>query len=324
MGTKHLDAWANNKSQLLAVICQHIATSAETCFQIICVDRGEMPAIDKLWPIPVTDGRWLMLYRNHRRVIEKVIAALTGMPLDEARALVEFQKSLVALSHIPPEVLVAQVKQMSSDEQAFAIKAGQEMLCDFQDDLREEIATNDADVKLESVNDKAMREWPEVRFFMRVSFPCWIEFGQTAAQLIRKARQGDLKAIEAILRLDKGALEDRRIRQYLYSAHSSNRTRFDDIAKAIREPITKNVTIGRVKMSLAGCISAISHALKQPLTEPEIRALFDAVVADSGMGAIDNDLPESPEAFSQAILRYRRFWNFLFEPRQKFRGGLSG
>jgi hypothetical protein len=59
--------------------------------------------------------------------------------------------------------------------------------------------------------------------------------------------------------------------------------------------------------------------LGQPLNEPEIRDLFDAVQKDMQKDpfAIDEDLPPTPEAFTRAIHRDRAFWLQSFQPDKK-------
>ena len=56
---------------------------------------------------------------------------------------------------------------------------------------------------------------------------------------------------------------------------------------------------------MAGFISSAWAGMGKRLTEPEMRALFDAGARDMGKGDIDTSLPDAPEAFSKAIQRYR-------------------
>jgi hypothetical protein len=284
------EVWEKGSHAFLAMANYNVACSADACYELMCADRGERVDFDKVWPIPSKNRDWISLYKNRQQVMVKNLVAFQGLSLEDAT---RFYKHLRFNQPMSPLEASAYVKKL-------------------------------IDPTLAGFNVHAIANWPEARFFIRVSFACWLEYGQTATYLMRKARQGDLKSIEAILRLDKGALEDKRIRDYIYNARNTNSTQFDDIVKAIHKPIVKSVALKRVKMSLAGYISAQSRSLDMPLEEPAIRKIFDDVAAVKGLGRIDTDIPDSPESFSQAILRHRSYWNFLFQPRQKLRRGLSG
>jgi hypothetical protein len=149
----------------------------------------------------------------------------------------------------------------------------------------------------------------EVMFSLTVIFPCWLIYRQHPVMMLRKARQGHIDDIESLLRLDPSALFERKISaQFQKARFTKNQYNYRRILKALGAAPKAKITLSKMKMNIAGLISALSERLGQRLKEPEIRSLFDAISKDTGAGDIDTDIPDSAEAFSQAIFRERKFW----------------
>ena len=89
---------------------------------------------------------------------------------------------------------------------------------------------------------------------------------------------------------------------------AKKRVAFETLMDAIHRKPKVKLTRKKMKYALAGFISALSVALKTPLDEPQIRALFDAVAQDYLKTPIDIDLSDSPESFAKALQRNRKPW----------------
>jgi len=172
----------------------------------------------------------------------------------------------------------------------------------------------------EELNEKlreALNE-TEINFYFRVWIPCWFLYGEYPPGLLRRARLGDVKAIERLLRLDTRVLNDTKIGEFFHQAKEKGKKRtVERITEALRKGPKSKIDLRKVKCSIGGLISLISIFFRRRLTEPEIRKLFHAVARDMGKGNIDRDLPQSPEAFAKAILRERNFWMPTFRPARQ-------
>ena len=135
-------------------------------------------------------------------------------------------------------------------------------------------------------------------------------FRKHPTKLYRRARLGNLVALDNLLRIDKAVLCDPQISKHLYFASAAkNRSKFEKLAKAVEGNLSERLNGKKTKLILAGFLSVFSEKLGYKLSATDIRALFDAVVADRGSGeSIDTDLPKSLEAFSRAVNRERKFW----------------
>jgi hypothetical protein len=157
----------------------------------------------------------------------------------------------------------------------------------------------------------------ELAFLFLVAFPCLLLYKECPSRLYRKARQGNTNAIHKLLRLDPFLLHDPSIGREIQKVRIHGRqTAYADLLNAPLKPIKLKLTSRTIKDMLAGLISLLADALKQPLTSTDIRDLFDAVAQDADKRDIDTSLPESQEAYSKVIQRNRPDWKPLMHPGQ--------
>ena len=164
---------------------------------------------------------------------------------------------------------------------------------------------------------------PEIIFLLYVWLPCWFLYGTLPAFLLRKARLGDPKSIDRLLRLNKMALHDPKLSEKFHQIEHDHPYQFKDIAKALLKGPKVHLKRRQVKITLAGFLSKIAlHYeiwLGYPvLTVPEIEELFHAYARDHGNKDGDPDLyGYTPESFFKAIQRARDFWTLLPKPDKK-------
>jgi hypothetical protein len=138
------------------------------------------------------------------------------------------------------------------------------------------------------------------------------------SRLYRKARQGDTNSIHKLLRLDPFLLHDPSIGREIQKVRIHGRQNaYAELLNAPLKPIKLKLTSRTIKDMLAGLISLLAEALKQPLSSTDIRDLFDAVAQDADKLDIDTSLPESQEAYSKVIQRNRPNWKPMLQPGQK-------
>lgn len=161
----------------------------------------------------------------------------------------------------------------------------------------------------------------EFAFFIKVTAPCWILYGMPPVNLYRLARQGEPDAIDKLLRLDSLMIHEPKISDYITQMHfSSSLGSNENILAAPNRVIDVPKSLKSIKYSIGGLISALSQVINQPLTAPQIRALFNAIVKDSDPIKYkdekpeDLDFPSSDDSFYNSVKRYEVFWLNMFHP----------
>jgi hypothetical protein len=129
---------------------------------------------------------------------------------------------------------------------------------------------------------------------------------------LRDARSGDAEALDRLLRLDKRAITDPRIAAVVARSLGRRGTIGRRTAEALRDGPRESTKPAAVKALIAAWIAeewAMAYELHpeqvKPITNPELRGLFDAVARDTNHELVDRDLPPGEDAWRQAVTRAR-------------------
>ena len=307
----------------MAMIAIELAFDAEYCFECANQIKKREGLIDRL-TIPALD-EWLALYKNHHRIFD-----LFDSTFIDSRGLVESTKDFTGMlseglreiKKIGMENIIEEYNKMNEEEKKEVEKEYQEAMKDLRKLSELQLKDIDSDIndeKDEELEDRIKKDLhkPEIRFLYQVFAPCFLLYKSFPSRLLRKARKGDIKYIEKLIRLDRSIIHDRKIARFIHEKRN-NKMINDKINSAISNGINEKVTRKKMKMNLAGLISFFSMKVGRQLKESEIRGLFDAITKDKGKGDIDEDIPDSPESFAKAIQRERRNWENAFNNTRRF------
>jgi hypothetical protein len=286
--------WAENKPKHIALFAQHSVILIETAFLLLSAIKKNAPFIQLLNEIPPYN-KWLNYYRNHHLLEpffdnaflkEDNFFSLFSNYLESSG-----KNKTINTKNFIDNKSIEEVYQASLDVIELEFKGGK------------------TEKKYSSERKKELFQ-TEFIFLLKVYIPCVFLFRKHPTKLYRRARLGNLVALDNLLRIDKAVLCDPQISKHLYLASAAkNRSKFEKLAKAVEGNLSERLNDKKTKLILAGFLSVFSEKLGYKLSATDIRALFDAVVADRGSGeSIDTDLPKSPEAFSRAVSRERKFW----------------
>lgn len=249
----------------------------------------------------------LSFYRHHRRM-DNFIGARFGFDLSGPESASGIAKQMRAFDRMPIETkkaIVEELKKLPPEK----MKEINDLRLGIINDSIDEARTHALDEeKYDDAEMKQLMATPEMHYLLWVWLPCWIEYREFPGKLFSRARHGDIDALEKLLRIDKSVLLEPRIAQHVHQAFwIKGRARLKKLAAAIGGVPHGPVTKAKIKRGLAGLISRMAVKLKHPLTEPEIRELFNAIASMKG-GLIDRELPHSSEAFAKAIQREKLRW----------------
>lgn len=297
-----IEKWAIDKPPLVAAMSIYFAFSADPLIEIIenaC--RGKLLDGFKVPPVKI----WLKLYRNHRHVKNHVVSHLKGADYFSKTQATLYEDLTSKRKKKPKQNTKNEIERMRKEFLQVTIDA-------IKADINNEVVEGICPKTIDSLFQ------PELLFIFNVLFPCRFLYNEHPTFLLRKARTGDLDAIDKLLRLDKAVICDARISEQIFrlSKLATNHY-FEKVIVALNSPprntTDKKTVVSKKKANyiMAGLVSLISEILGQRLKEKEIRALFEAVALDNGTyDTIEQDLALTPGAFSQAIRRERILWGF--------------
>lgn len=269
-----------DKPPFVALMSSAAALAADECHGLLQVCIGEESCRVSLQPQDVQ--KWLQLYTDHQTVALK-IANL-------------FQGNLLTMCGANSDVLASFL-----------------------------IGDDHLDGPVNWLDNKFWQtafEHIELRFFFRVWMPCLLVYGESPVKLLQTVGRGgqhEWENVEKLVALDPLVVQHPRFARLLNCDDAKQR---QERAAMVGECLGKSLPPlekSQVKVMLAAYMSRVSEILGHRFKEPEIRALFDAIAKDRGKGLRDTGIPESSEAFSKAIQRYRPFWQLPGTPDKDIR-----
>lgn len=265
--------------------------------------RASKPSIP-LPPPPPLD-RWSTLYRSHRS-LQSEIGATLGFPPEFAN---QFLDDLRGLHRVPEEQRREEIAELDDAdlENFLRLFAGVPFPPD-DTTLRAMLGEIEADTDPGGESDADFDGFiasPAGQFYFRVWLPCWLLYREYPPRLLRRARLGDLDALDKLLRLDKSAVHDPVIAERVHQlTHSGTKRDRDLILEALRGKPKGRLDPKTIRYGLAGMISQLAVLFQTRVTAPEIAALFDAIERVRTGKPSDTRIPAG-ESFAKAVHRNR-------------------
>jgi hypothetical protein len=349
----HLEFWALKMPPLFAMIAQQVALSADACFECCELARRNRTLYQELRQNPPVE-----LYRSHRRVF-KIGARILDRAL-QTSSTPAFEKNQLQILR-KSERLWARcegVGRIFQKDLQDIFRCGAEVLAlAYREHLaviREDLSGT-RQIPTRAEIDEIFKN-PECEFLFSVWFPCLLEYGLPFTRLLRRAASGKLKtegqiaALEKLLRLDKYATDDKRIgRLYSSVMASGNKPlikRLQDAHAGTPEP-RREFSKARLKIALGAYLLMAARTLDKAsgdfverlrklgasikrarfkCTAPDVLRLFDSVAKDLARGEIDGDLKDfgEPHTFYMALKRDAKLWSEFERLSQKSRSQCEG
>lgn len=287
--------WAEGKPEDLALLARIIAFSAEGLCQMV-QDFYDGGPYSQFLTFPPLD-EWHDYYEEPDEIAEFMARFVSLSPSEYAFSLQQEMNNLTRRINNGENVT----------EPTGSLNEREENCRSFNESI--------TDVSFEDCPTLSPEEFvafysdPMMNFYVNVSMICDAFYGEGVGELLKKARLGNYDALEKILRLDESMISEPSIAAQVYELKvEGKKTKYLKLLECLGKRPKLKLTLQKIKYVKAGHISAYSELMGRKLTEPEIRALFDAVSSDRGNGPIDTTLPESSETFSKVIQRERVVW----------------
>lgn len=266
-------------------------------------------------PLPV----WLSMYRSHRRM--QNVLAIADCITDEPSAT-EILDALREVSRIPKEEVATEIAQCSEEDlrNFLSLFAGvpfppeEATIRVMLEELDAESQCSDADE--ESLIDTTL-ESPEGQYFLRVWWPCWFLYREYPPRLLRAARQGDIDALDRLLRLDKFIVGDPRIAKRLGEYFSTGTPgQRKQLTAALDGKPKKRLTDKAIRSGLGALITQLAFMFKTSVTAPQIEELFNRIERIRSGRLTDPAVPTG-ENWAKALQRSRDWPSLPTKPDNK-------
>lgn len=309
--------WAQDKSVFIALVGSQTAFNARSVYEGLQHIK-ERHLFGHTFSLPRNLSDWFKLYRSHAKTTQAA-SILIAESSEFGEKFVEFGHAAQELHNAVKRSPDGTLKiQLSPEDRQRATESNKRLLSLSFADLENDLSDISCDPEARAKICRLLTENEfEFSFVYLVMYPCWFLYQTSPTLLYWKARKGDEDALEKLLHLDPLMLHDPFIGKRLQEIRlSPNRKAYKRLLMATNSPF--NITLKKIKELNAAFLSFMSHTLNQPLNEPQIRNLYDAVAQDheADKYAIDEDIP-SNESLTRALHRKRPAWEKVIKSDKK-------
>ena len=149
---------------------------------------------------------------------------------------------------------------------------------------------------------------PATAFYLWVYLPCWLVYGVTPWELLRRVSRDGRPAEEAarqLVRLDHTAMLTPTLRRWARADGANGAYRHKKLRKwSSQTPFDKEKSPSQVLKIVAARISNLSELLDERLKVPELRALFEACLQPADLQAYLTN--STDDDFGRAVRRIRQ------------------
>ncbi|MBN2129813.1 MAG: hypothetical protein JW741_09965 [Sedimentisphaerales bacterium] len=155
----------------------------------------------------------------------------------------------------------------------------------------------------------------ECIFFFRVWVACWLVQKEPFWPLYKRARHGDIEAIEKLVLVDRNVLCERRIAKLWAEISEDNESEeFERIHRTLaKRPHLVRYEMREAKLDVAGLIARMSEAKGHSLNPSQIGELFNALARDLAPEDQhvhkDPDIHRKSDQWRKAVNRRKSEWS---------------
>lgn len=314
--------WLEDKPKFAALFAVYVALLPEIIYKLYSILYSGNEDTSALKPKNLKS--WLKLYKQHRVIVKCALGNFPGLSEFEYNHIAQIVLNKIKSNYFlgPADNSQLAIMQAWPKEQWEIIMNS---LYDYLFAGIDNLAYQLAETRLgrnQSEND-SIEFSEELLFVLRLWGACWVIYGEAFTVLLRKARQGDLDAIQKLLIVDKNAIFEPGIARIWSKCNDKpDSEEFQTITKALKTiPKIANYDATKAKYDVAGMIARVFAPCKKPIPASEIGALFNALAKDlsdkSKPCHIDADLDNhKSDAFRKRVVRAKSHWDkfSLFDP----------
>ena len=123
---------------------------------------------------------------------------------------------------------------------------------------------------------------PEIQVYARIMAHCYLLTGLWPSQLLRKARNGDTKALFTLLRFDRSVIHDPKIRAILHREEKLRPHTHSQILTKLKPKQGKRLRLSATRYHFSAMLRAFGKKIGHPVTIEDLTALWRAYDVDCG------------------------------------------
>jgi hypothetical protein len=144
---------------------------------------------------------------------------------------------------------------------------------------------------------------PEIQVYARIMAHCYLLTGLWPSQLLRKARNGDTKALLTLLRFDRSVIQDPKIRVILHREEKLRPHTYSQILTKLKPKKGKRIGLNATRYHFSAMLRVFGKKIGHPVTIEDLIALWHAYDADCGKPISKTDIAAQEDAMKKGVTR---------------------
>lgn len=341
-----LDMWGDGKPIGMIMFAHQVAISANEVYE--CCQMVRKGSIHRVLRESCSQSEWLSMYRSHKAmqsaIVDVFIPHEENLPIESIAPVSEWVEAA-----IESQELYDQAIQSKNDSEMWlkflnhSIEQSRKMYESHLKSIRQEIKTGGSYNWIDM--DAAFRI-PEIVFFFKVWFPCWILFQECPQFKYRRACKGNVNDIEELIQLDNTVFYDERINRHFKAAKTQcKKSIVAKIQNALDTPPKNHFSKVSLKYAIGALIYRMCNdavpvfqhgkkcfmkaGINYPIGNPqvsyrEVIELFNAVAEDFHGEGLDTDFPAREKSYEETLRKYAGLWPVNLWPPIKLPDTVGG
>lgn len=291
-----LQKWCVGRPPIIRVLAKLFTLAADDINWGLNEYTNNAPLKSVTLPDDPVEIMWL--YRRNRIVRRRLVATMLNIDISVSNFLDNVWCTVRRLLRRPPNYLLTIVAQMSPRDIRHALKFPTLLEWLF-DRYTRKLRTRPPPDKAEL----ARLHTPEIQVYARIMAHCYLLTGMWPSQWLRKARNGDTKALIALLRFDRSVIHDPKIRAMLHREEKLRPHTYSQILKKLKPKKGKRIGLNATRYHFSAMLRVFGKKIGHPVTIEDLIALWHAYDADCGKPISRKDIAVQEDAMKKGVQR---------------------
>jgi hypothetical protein len=293
-GFPHLAAWCDGRPPIIRMMAKlFVFAAADVNWGVNNYTNNRLFETTTLPSDPIQIMR---IYRTTREVRTRMIAAVLNSEMQTAHTIDRLWSCLRRFFRLPP----TKMQKMMAARKPWHIVRAARWIAQFEHQFDQMLKNMRLPAK-PTPAEIALLKGPHLQVFARIMVPIYLTTGLWPCQLLRKARQGDTKALLKLLRYDRSAIWDPKICVLMQHWGKSEPATFSRITKHLNLRPSRRIKLIATRYHLSAMLRLFAKWFQHLISTRELLGLWDAYDDDCGNVDLKDRPPTDEDAMKKGM-----------------------
>lgn len=296
----HVQKWCHGRPPIIRILAKLFVLSADDINWGLNEYTNNVPL--KSATLPSDPVEIMRLYRRNRIVRRRIMANMFNLDITTANVIDDLWCRTRTLLRRSPDYLRKLLLGMPARDFQSAWRFAQKFprLVEW---LFDRAATHLITSPPPDRSELAKLHAPEIQVYARIMAHCYLLTGIWPSQLLRRARNGETKALLMLLRFDRSVIHDPKIRVILHREEKLHPHTYSQILKRLKPKKGKHINLTATRYHFSAMLRLFAKKIRHHITIEDLVALWQAYDADTGKLNSSKHIADPTDAMKKGVKR---------------------